>query len=117
MKTQKDLTDLKGFATEYVDFALDFDQEMDFQANKASYDGYSAEMVRLETDLKKKTYFLRASEYKHSTFEALNSEIDTIDRIGMIRDNSDFSTPLCTFDTFQLQAFEYRERLRDFVKL
>jgi len=116
-KTQKDLVEVQALASEFYEFFNDFDQEMDFLANKASFDNFAADVKALEKEIAKKTYFFRASQYKAPSFEFLSSELDTIDAIGAIRDNSDFSMPLCAFNTYQLQVYEFREKLKDFQRL
>ena len=40
--------------------------------------------------MKKSTNFFAVSEYKFANFDSMQSEIDQIDQIGKIRDNSDF---------------------------
>ena len=40
MKMEKDLTEIKSFTQEFQDFLNEFDSDMDYLANKASFDGY-----------------------------------------------------------------------------
>jgi hypothetical protein len=40
-----------------------------------------------------------------------------IDGIGKINDNSEFSMPICAFNTHTLQVYNYSERIRDFKEL
>lgn len=42
----------------------EFDSEMDFLANKASFDGYLFDLQTMETDIKKGTNFFKVSEFK-----------------------------------------------------
>jgi len=44
-------------------------------------------------------------------------ELENIDQLGKITDNSDFSMPLVAFNTYQLQVFNYDEKLKDFREL
>lgn len=67
--------------------------------------------------MKKATNFFAVSEYKYPSFSCLTQEVDSIDTIGNITDNSDFSMPLVAFNTFQLQTFNYLEKAREFEKL
>jgi len=67
--------------------------------------------------MKKATNFFAVSEYKYPTFSCLQAEVDSIDEIGKITDNSDFSMPLVAFNSYQLQAFNYLEKAREFEKL
>ena len=39
MKMEKDITELKNFSLDFQEFFTDFDNEMDYLANKASLDG------------------------------------------------------------------------------
>jgi hypothetical protein len=39
MKFEKDLTEIKNYAADFQEFFTDFDNEMDYLANKASLDG------------------------------------------------------------------------------
>jgi hypothetical protein len=39
MKFEKDLGEIKNYATDFQEFFTDFDSEMDYLANKASLDG------------------------------------------------------------------------------
>jgi hypothetical protein len=39
MKMEKDITELKNFSIDFQEFFTDFDNEMDYLANKASLDG------------------------------------------------------------------------------
>jgi len=43
--------------------------------------------------------------------------VDVVDEIGKITDNSDFSMPLVAFNSYQLTAFNYIEKAREFEKL
>ena len=50
--------------------------------------------------MKKATNFFAVSEYKYPSFSCLETEIESIDQIGNIIDNSDFSMPLVAFNTY-----------------
>ena len=52
--------------------------------------------------MKKATNFFAVSEYKYPTFSCLQTEVDSVDEIGKITDNSDFSMPLVAFNSYQL---------------
>ena len=67
--------------------------------------------------MKKATNFFAVSEFKYPTFNCMQDEIDMIDTIGKVTDNSDFSMPLVTFNTHQLAAYHYIEKEREFEKL
>ena len=67
--------------------------------------------------MKKATNFFAVSEFKFPNFNCLKDEIDLIDQIGKVTDNSDFSMPLVAFNTHQLGAFHYIEKAREFEKL
>ena len=67
--------------------------------------------------MKKATNFFAVSEFKFPNFNCLKDEIDLIDQIGKVTDNSDFSMPLVAFNTHQLSAFHYIEKAREFEKL
>jgi hypothetical protein len=63
--------------------------------------------------MKKSTNFFAVSEYKFANFDSMQSEIDQIDQIGKIRDNSDFSMPLVVFNTYNLSnCYNYFEKMR-----
>eukprot|EP00347_Sterkiella_histriomuscorum_P013856 403363103 len=117
MKMEKDLGELKNFNLEFEDFLSDFDFEMDYLANKASLDGQVQELLFLEDEIKKGPQFFRCSQFKYPSFTYLDQELEQIDTLGQITDNSDFSMPLVAFNTFQLQAYNYIEKLRDFKEL
>ena len=61
--------------------------------------------------------FFKSSEFKYPTFSYINHDLELIDSLGKITDNSDFSMPLVAFNTYQLQVFNFFERLRDFKEL
>jgi hypothetical protein len=44
MKFEKDLTNLKSYQNDFSEFLTEFDQEMDYLANKASLDGQVQEL-------------------------------------------------------------------------
>lgn len=44
MKTERDLSTLKEYEQELQDFLSEFDTEMDYLANKASFDQYLQEL-------------------------------------------------------------------------
>jgi len=97
---------------------MDFDLEMDFMANRANFDYYWQEFKQLESKMKKATNFFAVSEFKPPKFESMASEIEIVDEIGKITDNSDFSMPLVVFNTYNLKyVFNYYEKLRDFERL
>ena len=68
--------------------------------------------------MKKSTNVFAVSEYKFANFDSMQSEIDQIDQIGKIRDNSDFSMPLVVFNTYNLSnCYNYFEKMRQFERL
>ena len=75
---------------------------MDYLANKASLDGQVQELQFLEKELKKGTQFFKSAEFKFPTFSYINTEVEMIDQLGKITDNSDFSMPIVTFNTHTL---------------
>ena len=50
--------------------------------------------------MKKATNFFAVSEFKFPSFTCLQSEVDVVDTIAKITDNSDFSMPLVAFNTY-----------------
>ena len=117
MKLEREAKDLQDFSKEFDDFFADFDIEMDFMANRCQFDYFWTEFKGLETTMKKATNFFAVSEFKFPDFNCLTEEIELIDQIGKITDNSDFSMPLVAFNSHQLSAFHYIERAREFEKL
>jgi len=118
IKLERESQDLKDYVKEFDDFLLDFDLEMDFMANRANFDYYWQEFKQLESKMKKATNFFAVSEFKPPKFESMASEIEIVDEIGKITDNSDFSMPLVVFNTYNLKyVFNYYEKLRDFERL
>lgn len=118
IKLERESHNLKDYVKEFDDFLLDFDQEMDFMANRANFDYYWQEFKQLESKMKKATNFFAVSEFKPPKFESMASEIEAVDQIGKITDNSDFSMPLVVFNTYNLKyVFNYYEKLRDFERL
>lgn len=71
MKMEKDIGELKKFAQEFDDFFADFDYEMDYLANKASFESYLQDLHTIEYDLKKPTSFFFASHFKYPSFTYL----------------------------------------------
>lgn len=67
--------------------------------------------------MKKSTNFFTVSEFKYPTFNCLPTELDLIDEIGKIIDNSDFSMPIIAFNTYQLEVYNYIEKIREFERL
>ena len=63
MKMEKDITELKNFSLDFQEFFTDFDNEMDYLANKASLDGQIQELQFLEKELKKSTQFFKSSDF------------------------------------------------------
>ena len=114
---ERDLQELKTFSVDFSEFFSDFDAEMDYLANKATLDGQVQELQFIEQELKKGTLFFKAAEFKYPTFQHINNELELIDNMGKITDNSDFAMPLVAFNTYQLQVYNYIERLRDFKQL
>jgi hypothetical protein len=108
---------LEAFSKEFDDFFSDFDSEMDFMANRCQFDYYWNEFIQLQTTMKKATNFFQVSEFKFPTFNCLLTEVEVVDQIGKITDNSDFSMPLVAFNSHQLGAFNYIEKAREFEKL
>jgi hypothetical protein len=117
MKLEREAKDLTDFSKEIDDFFSEFDTEMDFLANRCQFDYFWTEFKQLETTMKKATNFFAVSEFKFPSFSCLPDEIDLIDSIGKITDNSDFSMPLVVFNTHQLSTFHYIEKAREFEKL
>ena len=73
---------------------------MDFIANRAQFDYYWQEFKQLETTMKKATNFFAVSEFKYPSFDCMKSEVEQVDLIGKITDNSDFSMPIVAFNTY-----------------
>jgi len=90
---------------------------MDYLANKASLDGQLQELQFLEKEMKKSTQFFKSADFKFPTFSYINTDLEHIDYLGKITDNSDFSMPIVTFNTHTLQVYNYLERTRDFKEL
>ena len=104
MKLQKEINHLSEFNNEIMDFINDFDTEMDFLANKASYEnGFKLEFQELLTERVNKRSdndIFSRSEFKMPSFSQIGEkDISIIDQIGKIVDNSDFSMPLVVFNT------------------
>ena len=96
----------------------DFDVEMDFMANRANFDYYWQEFKQLEQTMKKSTNFFSVSEFKYPQFDHMQSEMDQVDQIGKITDNTDFSMPLVVFNTYNLSScYNYYEKMRQFERL
>jgi len=100
MKLEKEAQELDTFAKEFDDFFADFDMEMDFMANRCQFDYYWNEFMQMQTTMKKATNFFQVSEFKFPTFSCLLQEIEVVDQIGKITDNSDFSMPLVAFNSY-----------------
>lgn len=103
---------VEEFKKEFNDFIDDFDLEMDYLANKSSFeDGYKSEYQELLTERinrRSDNDIFSRSEFKMPTFSNTGEkDISTIDLLGKIVDNSDFSLPLVVFNTQQLQAYSY----------
>ena len=119
MKLQKEINTLGEFKSDFADFLTDFDLEMDFLANKASYeDGYKQqyqELLQEKINRRSDNDIFSRSEFKMPSFCQIGEkDMSVIDQIGKVVDNSDFSMPLVVFNTQQLQAFSYQEHLREF---
>lgn len=114
MKLERDLKELKNFSNEILEFMNEFDNEMDFLANKASFDGYITDLQVMETDIQKGVNFFKVSSFREPTFNYLNHEFELIDQLGKVTDISDFSMPLVAFNTYQLELYNYIENLREF---
>jgi len=118
MKLERESQDLQAYCKEFGYFVGDFDCDMDYMANRANFDYYWQEFKQLEATMKKSTNFFSVSEYKYPTFQTMKSELDQIDNLGAIADNSDFSMPLVVFNTYNLQAvYNYFEKVRSFERL
>ena len=63
MKMERDVNEIKTYSADFQEFFADFDDEMDFLANKASLDGQIQELLFLEKELKKGTQFFKSSEF------------------------------------------------------
>ena len=100
MKLEREAKDLQDFSKEFDDFFADFDTDMDFMANQCQFDYYWTEFKQLEATMKKATNFFAVSEFKFPNFNCLTKEVELIDTIGKVTDNSDFSMPLVAFNTF-----------------
>ena len=68
MKLEKDLNNLKSYQTDFSEFLTEFDQEMDFLANKASLDGQVQELQMIEREMNRGVEFYKSSEFKEPTF-------------------------------------------------
>ena len=85
---------------------------MDYLANKASFeDGYKTqyqELLSEKINRRSDNDIISRSEFKMPTFSHVGEkDLDSIDLIGKIVDNSDFSMPLVVFNTQQLEAFSF----------
>ena len=105
MKLERESKDLKEFSKDFDDFFAEFDTEMDFMANRCQFDYFWQEFKQLEQTMKRATNFFAVSEFKFPNFSCLTSELDIIDSIGKITDNSDFSVPLVVFNSHKLAAY------------
>ena len=104
MKLQKEIDLIEEFKSELDDYILDFDLEMDYLANQANFEStYKAQYQELLTDnINKKSEgdIFSRSEFKMPNFCQIGQiDINFIDEIGKIVDNSDFSMPLVVFNS------------------
>ena len=109
--------ELEKFRLDFKDFFEEFDKEMDYLANKASFDNYKQEMNEIESEIKKPSQFFMCSSFKYPTFGHVQADTDWVANLGRITDNSDFSMPLVAFNTYSLELFNYSEKVREFVQL
>lgn len=119
MKLQKEISLVDEFKNDFTDFIQYYDLEMDYLANKASYEnGFKTEFQELMTERinrRSDNDIFSRSQFKMPSFSQMGeNDISMIDQIGRIVDNSDFSMPLVVFNTQQLQAFSFQEHLREF---
>lgn len=96
---------MQEFKTDFEDFVKDFDIEMDFLANKATFEtGYKAEygeLVREGVNRRSDGDVFLRSDFRPPSFCQVGAkDIGVVDQIGKIVDNSDFSQPLALFDTY-----------------
>ena len=112
MKLQREIREMNEFRIDFEEFMRDFDMEMDYQANYASYENsYSLayqEILKEDINRRSDNDIFARSEFKLPTFSQIGlRDLSIIDEIGRITDNSDFSVPLVVFNTHQLEAFSY----------
>ena len=122
IKLQKELTLVEEFKTELDEFIQDFDVEMDNMANEASFQNtyklQFQEILQEKINRRSDNDIFSRSEFKLPTFcQSSAKDLQIIDEIGKIVDNSDFSMPLVVFNTQQLQAFSFQEHLREFKEV
>jgi hypothetical protein len=117
IKLEKEAADLREFVKDFDYFMQDFDLEMDFLANRANFDYYWQEFKQLEQTMSKPTNFFAVSEFKFPTFLHMQAEIDSLNALGQVQDNSDFSAPLVVFNTYNLSScYVYLEKMRQFER-
>ena len=95
---------LAEYKADFDDFILDFDIEMDFLANQANFEnGYKTEYKELLTDRinrRSDNDIFSRSAFKMPSFHRIGQkDMEVIDHIGKIVDNSDFSMPLVVFNS------------------
>jgi len=105
IKLQKELDLLDEFKEDFDKFIDDFDLEMDYQANQASFENtYKQsyiEMLQEKINRRSDNDIFSRSEFIMPTFQQAGlKDLNYIDEIGKITDNSDFSMPLAVFNTY-----------------
>lgn len=110
--------ELLGFLKEDFDSYLkDFDIDMDFLANQADYNRINKEFESIKENQYFKPYFLRGAKFSMPRFETVKEDISELMSLGKILDTTEYQTPLVTVNTFNLEVFQFSDKMKQFDKV
>eukprot|EP00347_Sterkiella_histriomuscorum_P006037 403354304 len=116
-KIDRDLEQVKTFSTGFLQFFYHFDEQSDFNSNKATYSKFLRDLEKIKDSSQKKPYYFKLPKHSPTLFNTIDTDLNLIDKMGKIMDNSSVQTPLVVFNTQQFGLFEYREKAHGFVQL
>lgn len=89
----------------------------DFNSNKATYSKYLRDLEKIKEASQKKTYYFKLPKYQESEFKYIESDLQRVETMGKIIDNSNSQIPIVIFNTESVGVFDYRESRQSFVPL
>jgi arginine repressor len=87
------------------------EEQSDFNSNKATYSRLLRDLERIKEVSSKKPYYFKIARYQNSEFKYIERDLQAIDKMGKLINNSNYQTPLTVFNTENFGVFEYREKL------
>ncbi len=104
------MQEMKKYSKVFLQFFNTFEENADFNSNKATYSKYLRDLERLREVSLHKPYYFKLPKYQRSQFKFIEKDIQNIEQLGKIVENQTCEQPLTIFNSEIFGIYEYRDK-------